>query len=289
MMKSFWPNVRKILNPMDMLIFLTLYLTHVRFLKFLHVITMSLRRKVHKIAVTTEYKESIFGFLERPVTMTIMFLPFVYGLDISNIVMHCLGFDFHIKGDLSRLCCVVYEAVTAGVFITKLKDFLLNLHRLKTFQRHQLAISRGDKVPFHRRDHIREGTYCTTPTFPLSSSLSLLLTLSSPFSSTIFTVLSHSGRAKQYCCVDLFIRIMSGSYELGIRIRTRYDTHTHANIHANTFTIAHTFTYAHMHVRTHTCTHALLSTTICKYTSLHTHTYTHMHIHVHIHTYIQMH
>lgn len=160
-MKSFWPNVRKILNPMDMLIFLTLYLTHVRFLKFLHVITMSLRRKVHKIAVTTEYKESIFGFLERPVTMTIMFLPFVYGLDISNIVMHCLGFDFHIKGDLSRLCCVVYEAVTAGVFITKLKDFLLNLHRLKIFQRHQLMIARGDKVPFHRRDHIREGTYST--------------------------------------------------------------------------------------------------------------------------------
>jgi hypothetical protein len=160
-MKSFWPNVRKIFNPMDMLIFLTLYLTHVRFLKFLHVITMSMRRKVHKIAVTTEYKESIFGFLERPVTMTIMFLPFVYGLDIANIAMHCLGFDFHIKGDLSRLCCVVYEAVTAGVFITKLKDFLLNLHRLKTFQRHQLMISRGDKVPFHRRDHIREGTYST--------------------------------------------------------------------------------------------------------------------------------
>ena len=170
MMQTLWPNVKKILNPTDMLIFLTLYLTHVRFLKLLHLITLNLRRKVHKVAVQTEYKESIFGFLEKPVTMTIMFLPFVYGLDITNIMMHCLGFDFHIKGDLSRLCCVVYEAVTAGVFITKLKDFLLNLHRLRKFQWHQLKISRGDKVPFHRRDHVREGKHCITNCFLLLKS-----------------------------------------------------------------------------------------------------------------------
>ena len=64
---------------------------------------------------------------------------------------------FHVKGDISRLLCVIYEATTAGMFVTKIKDFFLNLHRLKKFQQNQLFHKNSEKVSALRRDEIREG------------------------------------------------------------------------------------------------------------------------------------
>lgn len=162
MIKNLWPNVKKIFNPMDMFIFTFLYVIHVYVLKFLHARSLDVRKKIHQSTIHTKYEESIFGFIEAPVRTALMFLPFVYGLDIGNVALHMLGFDFHIKGDLSRLLCVVYEAVTAGMFTTKIKDYLLNLSRLRKCLKEQKSILKTGLTCTIRRDHIREGKVVRT-------------------------------------------------------------------------------------------------------------------------------
>lgn len=157
MLKNLWPNIKTILNPSDMLIFTLLYITYVPILKFLHTSTLGARSKLYTFPIKTAYEESIFGFIEKPIKMLLMFLPFVYALDIGNIVLHMLGFHFHIKGDLSRLLCVVYEAVTAGMFVTKIKDYALSLSRLKKKYLHDKSFSNAEKIPFFRIDKMREG------------------------------------------------------------------------------------------------------------------------------------
>lgn len=157
MIRNLWPNVKKIFNPMDMLIFTFLYTIHVHALKFFHARSLDVRKKIHQSSMQTKYEESIFGFVEAPVRTALMFLPFVYGLDIGNVALHMLGFEFHIKGDLSRLLCVVYEAITAGMFTTKIKDYLLNLSRLRKCLKQQKSVRATGVICSIRRDHIREG------------------------------------------------------------------------------------------------------------------------------------
>ena len=159
MLKNLWPNIRTVLNPSDMLIFSLLYAIHVPVLKFLHTSTLGARSKLYAFPIKTSYEESLFGFIEKPTRTALMFLPFVYTLDIGNIVLQMLGFHFHIKGDLSRLLCVVYEAVTAGMFITKMKDYALSLSRLKKKYLHDKSTHDGDQIPFYRIDKMREGIY----------------------------------------------------------------------------------------------------------------------------------
>ena len=155
MAANLWPSVRKIINPPDIAVFAILYIFHKPLLKFFHQITSNFRKKIYRIPVETKYTESLFGFIEKPIYVGLMFLPFVYSLDIISITLHTFGFDFHIKGDLSRLLCVVYEAIIAGMFITKIKDFSLNLHRLKKFN--QKLLFHQDKNSLMRRDQVREG------------------------------------------------------------------------------------------------------------------------------------
>jgi hypothetical protein len=157
MIKNLWPNVKKIFNPMDMLIFTFLYVIHVHVLKFLHARSLDVRKKIYQSTIQTKYEESIFGFVEAPIRTALLFLPFVYGLDVGNVALHMLGFDFHIKGDLSRLLCVVYEAVTTGMFATKIKDYVLNLSRLRKCLREQKSVLATGLTCNIRRDHIREG------------------------------------------------------------------------------------------------------------------------------------
>ena len=159
MLKNLWPNIKTVLNPSDMLIFTVLYIIYVPALKFLHTSTLTARSKLYTFPIKTAYEESIFGFIEKPMKMALMFLPFVYTLDIGNIVLQMLGFHFHIKGDLSRLLCVVYEALTAGMFITKIKDYALSLTRLKKKYFHDKSTPDGEKIPFYRIDKMREGIY----------------------------------------------------------------------------------------------------------------------------------
>jgi hypothetical protein len=157
MIKNLWPNVKKIFNPMDMLIFTFLYVIHIHVLKFLHARSLDVRKKIYQSTIQTKYEESIFGFVEAPIRTALLFLPFVYGLDVGNVALHMLGFDFHIKGDLSRLLCVVYEAVTTGMFATKIKDYVLNLSRLRKCLREQKSVLATGLTCNIRRDHIREG------------------------------------------------------------------------------------------------------------------------------------
>lgn len=157
MASSLWPSVKKIFNPVDIIIFSVLYIIYKPLLKLAHEGTLNIRRKLNSLHVDTKYSESLFGYLEKPISVALMFLPFVYSLDLVSIALHTFGFDFHVKGDISRLLCVIYEATAAGMFITKFKDFTLNLHRLKKFQQNQLFHKDNTKVSALRRDEIREG------------------------------------------------------------------------------------------------------------------------------------
>ena len=156
MASGLWPLIRGVLNPFDLAIFSVLYLIHKPLLRLLHFSTLSLRRKIYALPLSTKYPESIFGFIEKPISTALLFLPFVYSLDIISITLHQFGFDFHVKGDLSRMLCVIYEAVTAGMFITKIKDYLLNLHRLRKHKQNMRLHSLDTHV---RRDKVRECTF----------------------------------------------------------------------------------------------------------------------------------
>ena len=157
MASTLWPSVQKIFNPVDIIIFSVLYIIHKPLLKLAHEGILNIRRKLNSLHVDTKYSESLLGYIEKPISVALMFLPFVYSLDLVSIALHAFGFDFHVKGDISRLLCVIYEATTAGMFVTKMKDFFLNLHRLKKFQQNQLFHKNNEKVSALRRDEIREG------------------------------------------------------------------------------------------------------------------------------------
>ena len=93
-----------------------------------------------------EYKDSIWGQLEQAVTYSTWFLPCVYLLDMATILLHGLGYSFHIKGDIPRLICTVGLSLIYGMYITKIKDWAINRFIRKNF---------FNKVP---RDPVREAT-----------------------------------------------------------------------------------------------------------------------------------
>jgi small-conductance mechanosensitive channel len=98
------------------------------------------------------YELSLFGRLEQPVLFALGLMPFVYLLDIVSIMLHTLGFEFHIKGDVPRLLVTVYQTFVCGCFITRVKDWGLTKHRSKHTK---LLAGAGGLVPAER-DHMRD-------------------------------------------------------------------------------------------------------------------------------------
>lgn len=153
-------SLMKLINPSDFFIFSLLFILNKPLLRGLHSCTLRLRKKFNSVPIITTYEESLFGFIEYPIMIGLLFLPFVYMLDMTNIILHAIGFEFK---DLSRLSCVVYEAVTAGLFITKLKDFVFNLRRIKKYNESVLLQKKNTDENIQcssvspRRDSMREG------------------------------------------------------------------------------------------------------------------------------------
>ena len=81
-------------------------------------------------------------------------MPFVYLLDIASIVLHTLGFEFHIKGDVPRLLVTVYQTFVCGSFITKVKDWGLMKNRAK--QTAKALAGLGGSIAFTERDLMRD-------------------------------------------------------------------------------------------------------------------------------------
>ena len=46
---------------------------------------------------TDNYRKSLFGHLERPLSYTMYYGPLLYLIDFFSIVFHNLGFEFHLK------------------------------------------------------------------------------------------------------------------------------------------------------------------------------------------------
>ena len=46
---------------------------------------------------TDNYRKSLFGHLERPLSYTMYYGPFLYLIDFLSILFHNLGFEFHLK------------------------------------------------------------------------------------------------------------------------------------------------------------------------------------------------
>ena len=52
---------------------------------------------------TDNYRKSLFGHLERPLSYTMYYGPFLYLIDFFSILFHNLGFEFHLKVNITSL------------------------------------------------------------------------------------------------------------------------------------------------------------------------------------------
>ena len=133
-------------HPTDILIVAAFYLAYKPLLKALYNVQENLRRRIvqnHEYHHTYEY--SIFGYLEKPLRLASLYMPFLYVVDLLSIVLHALGLDAHIKGDLPRLAATCATSIIGGQFVVNIKDWFLHNARLHT--------TRG-----RRRDTVRENT-----------------------------------------------------------------------------------------------------------------------------------
>jgi len=151
---SIMQQIHKIIEPTDVLVIGLTILCRKPLLKSLFAIQEKLRPLFPKPKYPKHsprlFEDSLFGYLERPTYYAVWFLPFVYLIDILTIVMHFLGFDFHIKGDLPRLVFQVSSSLLCGSFITHIKDWFF----AKSREDHLAHVAAGGE----KRDLVRENT-----------------------------------------------------------------------------------------------------------------------------------
>ena len=115
-------ELRNVVTISDAIIMIILITTHKYVLKQLYTLSY---KKIDGI-YRKEYKESIWGQLETAVTLTTWFFPAIYLLDMITIILHGIGYSFHIKGDLPRLVCTIGTTLLYGMYFTKIKDWAVN-------------------------------------------------------------------------------------------------------------------------------------------------------------------
>ena len=155
------PKIAALFHPTDCVAFIFSLFVYKPLLRFLYrAVTRLTQAKLKKesnddesMRIVCPYELSLFGRLEQPVLFALGLMPFVYILDIVSIVLHTLGFHFHIKGDVPRLLVTIYQTFTCGSFITRVKDWGLMKHRSKQTDLQLGAM--GGVVP-NERDHMRE-------------------------------------------------------------------------------------------------------------------------------------
>ena len=92
--KEFLPKFVAIIHPMDILGFTVSLFLYKPLLKLCH----SICAKISTDKEPTPYNKSLFGRCEGSILWLMALIPYVYAIDLFSIVMHTLGFEFHIKG-----------------------------------------------------------------------------------------------------------------------------------------------------------------------------------------------
>ena len=72
------------------------------------------------------YKSSLFGYIEKPLILLTQFPLWLFALDVASIIIHALGWDFHIKGGLPDLLAKVSYCLLGGTFLTRIKVHTLH-------------------------------------------------------------------------------------------------------------------------------------------------------------------
>ena len=128
-------QVKKIIRPSDLLLMSALIVTHKLILRAVYEIT-HLNRKSRP-----EYQNSLFGFIEPSVSLAVLYIPFLYMVDISAIVLHALGCTFHLKGNLPRLVTQIAFYLVCGSFVTRVKDWIVNT-KIRTWYSKDARVAR---------------------------------------------------------------------------------------------------------------------------------------------------
>lgn len=126
-------DLRNVVTIPDFLIMSIIVLSHKLVLKGLYTLTYRQKDGIYR----KDYKQSFWGSIEKPVTLSAWFFPVIYLIDMFTIVLHGFGYDFHVKGDLPRLICTVATTILCGMYFTKIKDwavgrFLRKIHMMST-------------------------------------------------------------------------------------------------------------------------------------------------------------
>jgi len=138
-----WAKVRSLCKSKDALLFVGLMIVHKPFLQILHKITTLVLGQKESDGRFRTYKHSIWKYLQKPVLWSIWFIPFVYVVDIISLTLHHFGCYFHLKGDVARLLCTIYDAFICGSLAVTIKDWILD---------------RRTRDVNKRRDQVREKT-----------------------------------------------------------------------------------------------------------------------------------
>ena len=85
------PQLKQVFKVMDVTVVVLAILMHKKALRLIYRLINI--RKFDEM----EYRKSFLGYIEPAVTLSTAFFPFLYLIDLLSILMHFLGFRFHLK------------------------------------------------------------------------------------------------------------------------------------------------------------------------------------------------
>lgn len=133
------------------------------------------------------YKDSIFGRMEQPIKLLILFPIVLFVIDVITILLTFLGFQFHIKSNFPQFFSNIAFSIITGSFLTRFKDWVSS--RLR---RSYWKVQRNNKV---KRDLIQEKTTdeVTSAVIWAIVAISSLQTLSAQFGVGIKSIFALGG------------------------------------------------------------------------------------------------
>jgi len=121
-------TILKFVSIRDVAAIAALLLYHKKILRLLH----SAEKKLGSIV--PEYEQSIFGYIERPVSFVALAAPIVYVFDLLLIAMQHLRVNSAQIITVERIVKFLLSWFLFGSFVTRLKDWIASKRRLIMFK-----------------------------------------------------------------------------------------------------------------------------------------------------------